>query len=119
MYVAVDGSAVVNNDDPRVVDIASNIKCKKITYSLKGDADIRAVNIERNGLSSIKFSLQFAGQVRTVNLNNIGLHNVANALCASACGLALDIPIDQIADALANFTFPFVISFAFLNMLLE
>ncbi|NIP39536.1 MAG: UDP-N-acetylmuramoyl-tripeptide--D-alanyl-D-alanine ligase, partial [Candidatus Dadabacteria bacterium] len=97
---------IVNNDDPRVVEIASKVNCKKITYSLKSNADIRAFNIERDGLCSTRFTLRIADKDKTVRLNNIGIHNVANALCASACGTALGLTLDEIASALQNFEFP-------------
>ncbi len=97
---------IVNNDDPMVLGIAENINCKKITYSLKENADVRAADIERNGLESLQFNLLIDGEKRAVRLNNIGLHNVSNALCAGACGAAMGLTIDEIAAGLKKFEFP-------------
>ncbi len=97
---------IVNKDDAMILDIAANTGCKKITYSLHGDADVRALNIERDGLSSRLFTLAIGSKKRSIRLNNIGLHNVSNALCASACGVAMGLALDEIASGLEKFEFP-------------
>ncbi len=97
---------IVNKDDPRVLDIAEGTRCKKITYSLSGDADVQAVDINTDGLSSTYFTLKIGDNTNLIRLKNIGLHNVSNALCAASAGVIMDIDIEQIADALENFEFP-------------
>lgn len=97
---------IVNADDPRVVDIASKLDCKNITYSLKGGADVTAEEIQRQGMDAIRFTLCVGGKRKDLKLQNIGIHNVSNALCAAACGVAMNIGIGDIADALSSFEFP-------------
>ncbi len=57
-------------------------------------------------MESMVFTLVIKEDSVPVRLGNIGVHNVANALCASACGYAMGIAIDEIADALQQFEFP-------------
>jgi len=97
---------IVNKDDPMILNIAENIVCKKISYSLYKNADVQAFNIERDGLVSMLFTLGIDNQQRPVRLNNIGIHNVSNALCASACGVAMGLTIDEIASGLEKLKFP-------------
>lgn len=97
---------IVNKDDPRVLDIAAGARCKKITYSLSGDVDVQATDINTDGLSSTYFTLKIGDKTNLVRLKNIGLHNVSNALCAASAGVIMGIDIEQIADALEKFEFP-------------
>jgi len=81
-----------------------------MTYGLSSAADVRAVNVRRNGLQT-QFDLvrsgtaarSGAGATLAVTLNLPGTHNVSNALAAIAVATELGIEDAAIARALAAF----------------
>jgi len=74
-----------------------------LTYGTTRQAEVRAINIRRDGLKT-HFDVQFRGDALwTVTLNVPGMHNVRNALAAVAVGVELDVPFDHIRDGLAAY----------------
>jgi UDP-N-acetylmuramate--alanine ligase len=81
-----------------------------MTYGLAANADVRAVNVRRNGLQT-QFDVMRSGTAAragagarlTVTLNLPGTHNVSNALAAIAVATELGIEDGAIARALAAF----------------
>ncbi|MBS1212105.1 MAG: UDP-N-acetylmuramate--L-alanine ligase, partial [Proteobacteria bacterium] len=89
-HVPFYGLSVVCLDDPGVQDILARIDKPVRTYGLCEEADIRAVDIVRKGLSS-SFSVirdGVAGRLE-ITLNLPGLHNIRNAL--SVIGIATEL----------------------------
>jgi len=74
-----------------------------ITYSATEDADICIQNlIIENGV--YQFDIKTPKKtLKDVVVGLPGLHNVENALAAFAVGFALEIPLEQIKEGLANF----------------
>jgi lipid II isoglutaminyl synthase (glutamine-hydrolysing) len=69
--------------------------------------DVVAREIELQGLDGASFTLHASeGEIR-VQLALPGLYNVYNALAAAALGLALGVPIDEIAAGLERFSAAF------------
>jgi UDP-N-acetylmuramoyl-L-alanyl-D-glutamate--2,6-diaminopimelate ligase len=96
------GTAVLNRDDASHEALAAYPVRRRLTYSIDGPADVRAAAIRPDG-GGVAFEL-LAGEARAeVRLRLAGRFNVANALCAAACGLALDLPLDRIAEGLCAF----------------
>src|SRR5580698_2181886 len=81
-----------------------------MTYGLAAAADVRALNVRRNGLQT-QFDVLRSGTAArsgavatlTVTLNLPGTHNVSNALAAIAVATELGIEDAAIARALAAF----------------
>ncbi|MBK6314239.1 MAG: UDP-N-acetylmuramoyl-tripeptide--D-alanyl-D-alanine ligase [Blastocatellia bacterium] len=97
------GTAVLNADDPRVArmrDRRDDITA--LTYGFADTADVRASNLEAEGLSGSRFRVDTPAGSADVHLPLVGRHNVGNALAAIAAGLALDVPLDAAVDALAD-----------------
>lgn len=99
--------AVVNLDDVRVVERARKVVARKITFSL---TDHNA-NVYANDISEVafapgqyQFTLHANGETLPVTLGVPGKHNIANALAATACSLALNVPLIQIQQGLSGFT---------------
>ncbi len=100
-----NGTFVVNADDPRIVQIAENTKCSKVTYGLKSPgAMLSAGKIEQNGFSGIRFLMNLQGTEFPVELTGIGLHNVLNALCAAGIALSFGCGKEEIKSGLETFT---------------
>jgi len=81
-----------------------------MTYGLADGADVRAINLRRNGLQTQFDVVRSGTAVRngsaaplTVTLNLPGTHNVSNALAAIAVATELGIEDAAIARALAAF----------------
>ncbi len=89
-----DGCAILNGDDLNVRGMRSRTNARVITYGLNDDNDIRASDVESEGLSGIAFRLMLSGEraVR-VRLPLLGRHSVHTALAATTVarefGLAL------------------------------
>ncbi|MGH8238941.1 MAG: UDP-N-acetylmuramate--L-alanine ligase [Steroidobacteraceae bacterium] len=98
------GVAIVCVDDPVAASLLPSIARPVVTYGIEGDADIRAINIERQGTRT-RFDVQRRGSqtLLPVQLNLPGTHNVLNSLAAVAVAVELNVAFDAIQAALANF----------------
>jgi len=98
------GLAVVCADDPIAAGLLSRIARPVVTYGIEQDADVRAMNITREGMKT-RFDVRRRGsdQTFTVQLNLPGTHNVLNSLAAIAVGLELDVSEGAIQAALSSF----------------
>ena len=75
-----------------------------LTFSLEDRlADISAHSIELNQVFATFELITPAGSM-SVRLQTSGRHNVANALAAASCCIALNIPLKQIVEGLQRFT---------------
>lgn len=98
------GAAIICLDDPNVQLIVPHIKRRRVTYGMTAQADISAHNIAYNDHFGSNFTVLRGHDVLgEIKLPVPGLHNVYNALAATAVGLELDVPFERIAEALAGF----------------
>ena len=104
------GVAILNADDNFLMQGYESIKmkegitCRLITFSINKDSHVRAENVVATDYGS-SFTLRIKdGESRAVRLNVHGLFNVYNALAASAVGLSLGVHIEDIKNALENYT---------------
>ena len=96
---------IVNRDDPFITAISENINSKKVTYSIEDTGcDLYAQNIETDGLESIAFDLHIQQKPVSVRIRGMGMHNVMNALCASAISHALGFSPEEIQAGLENYS---------------
>lgn len=98
------GLAVLCLDDAELRSILPRISRPVVTYGLAEGADVRAVNIRREGLQT-RYDVIRPGreQPLAIVLATPGLHNVLNSLAAIAVASELGIPDAAIAAALAQF----------------
>jgi len=107
LCAAADGkgppkTAVLNLDDPSHDELEAYPIARRLTYGIDRPADVRAAGIRPIG-GGTAFRL-CGGEARAeVVLALAGRFNVANALCAAACGLALGLPLDRLAEGLSAF----------------
>jgi UDP-N-acetylmuramate--alanine ligase len=97
------GLAVLCNDDGQVRSILEAVARPFVTYGFAPEADIRAVNVVRDGLQSRYDALRAGREPLSVTINLPGRHNVLNSLAAVAVATELDIPDTAIQRALAHF----------------
>jgi UDP-N-acetylmuramate--alanine ligase len=104
------GLAILCLDDATLASVMPRIGRPSMTYGLAPAADVRAINLRRNGLQT-QFDVVRSGTAArsgggaalTVTLNLPGIHNVGNALAAIAVATELGIDDTAIAQALAAF----------------
>jgi UDP-N-acetylmuramoyl-L-alanyl-D-glutamate--2,6-diaminopimelate ligase len=96
-------AAVVNLDDAFGRRLASEIERPIATYSASGlaEADVRAAEV-RCDLAGTEFHVAHRGGTFRVASPLLGRFNVENLLAAAAAGLALEMPPERIAAALAS-----------------
>jgi UDP-N-acetylmuramoyl-tripeptide--D-alanyl-D-alanine ligase len=105
--LSADGTAVLNADDPHCVDWEKMIGSKKLlrfslSQSLSQQADIYAKDITITHNGNPAFTLVTPVGEAKIQLPLLGQHNVANALAAAACAMAIDIPLPAIKAGLEH-----------------
>lgn len=98
------GAAVVCLDDDHVRSILGRLTRRVITYGTSRQAQVRAENVRPEGAVTHFDVVRDGATLGAVRLRAPGLHNVRNALAATALGLELDVPFATIAAALATYT---------------
>jgi UDP-N-acetylmuramoyl-tripeptide--D-alanyl-D-alanine ligase len=95
-----DGTAILNNDDPRVRALASRTKAKVFTYGLSPESDLWSDRIEGLGLEGVSFDMHYAGETLHIHLPLLGQHSVHTAMRAAAVGLTEGLNWQEIIDGL-------------------
>src|SRR5919202_1662368 len=99
-----NGVAVLNADDPRVLQMAQAAQGRVVRYGVSEEADVRAERISSQGLRGVEFDLFYEGHRRHVRLPLLGAHSVHAALAATAVGLEEQLSLSEIAEALHELT---------------
>jgi len=86
-----EGTAIVNADDPLVLELANSLRTKKITYGIERSADVQAKDIQNLGHKGFTFTAKIFNQSVPIKLSQIGYCNIYNALAALATGHSLGI----------------------------
>lgn len=98
-----DGYVVANRDDANTMATLQGVPRKVMTFGLSKEADVYAENIEFLGANS-HFDVMFKGKLFTdVTLHVPGLHNVKNALAATAAAICLGVRPNAVKYGLAGF----------------
>lgn len=100
--LGADGTAVINADDAYAGSWRSACAGRRqLSFGLQPGADVTATQVEV-GANGMNFVLTHREQERSIRLQLFGRHNVANALAATACAVALNIPLPRIAAGLES-----------------
>jgi UDP-N-acetylmuramate--alanine ligase len=98
------GAAVLCLDDENIQRILPSVNRRAITYGTSAQADLRVTHSAAGHMAS-QFQLTYRGDdLGCFRLHVPGAHNALNAAAAAAVGLELEIPVDQIREALERFT---------------
>jgi UDP-N-acetylmuramoyl-tripeptide--D-alanyl-D-alanine ligase len=98
-----DGTAIINADDPLVLELAKSLRTEKITYGIEQSADVQASDIQNKGSRGFTFTAKIFNQTIPVNLAQIGYCNIYNALAALATGHSLGISGKDMSRGLENY----------------
>ncbi len=97
------GTIVANADDANTMDALKGIHRKMITFGMNSNADVYARNIRYSGTSTT-FDVIYKGRKFTdVTLHVPGVHNVKNALAATAACICVGIRPNAVKYGLAGF----------------
>lgn len=98
------GSPLILNGDNDKLSSVKNDDYKLIFFGIENEnADVRAFDIKENG-SKTEFFVKAYSETQKVTIPTVGIHNVYDALAAYAVGLLLELPTEEIAKALENYT---------------
>ena len=98
-----EGYVVANFEDKNTMETVKNIDRKVLTFGLSSEADVYAENITFLG-STTKFDVMYKGTLFTdVTLHVPGMHNVMNALAATAASICIGIKPLAVKYGLAGF----------------
>jgi len=90
------GSVYLLMDDPNSLSIRSDIEKRVITYGLSPNADVKGLNVRREGFTYWFDLVANGDKLGSIKLNLPGIHNVTNAVAACGVCLELGIRFDQI-----------------------
>jgi UDP-N-acetylmuramate--alanine ligase len=98
------GLAVICRDDPHAAHLLERCPRRALSYGLGAEADFRASDI-RQEAARMRFSIHLPDRPEPLPaiLNLPGVHNVQNALAATAVGWQLAVPVEGILRALEAF----------------
>ena len=98
-----DGCVVANAEDANTMEALRGVPRRIITFGLTDKADVYAENIQFVGANS-SFDIMYKGRKFTdVTLHVPGMHNVKNALAATAASICLGIRPNAVKYGLAGF----------------
>ena len=98
-----DGAVVVNADDPVAMDTVKGLERTIVTFGLSEGADVRAENIVSSGAQS-EFDVVYNGETFAhLNIQVPGIHNVKNALAATAAAILLGVSPTAVTYGLSAF----------------
>ena len=97
------GTAIVNADDPLVLELARSLRAKTVTFGIDQPADVRASEIESKGNLGFQFKVKLFDKTLSVSLPSIGYCNIYNTLAALATGYSLGVQGDAMTLGLENY----------------
>jgi UDP-N-acetylmuramate--alanine ligase len=103
------GIVVASNDDDALRGLLPSVRRRVLSYGTREDSDFRIVGAElscghNDALALSSFRVQYrSGDLGVFQLRVPGEHNIRNATAAIAVGMGLDVPVNCIREALAQF----------------
>jgi UDP-N-acetylmuramoyl-tripeptide--D-alanyl-D-alanine ligase len=91
-------AAVLNGDDPRVLEMGREWKGPRLTFGFSPDCDVRASAIRKRGPEGMTFELRLEGRTKRVLFPFLYEEYVSNLLAAVAVGHALSTPFEAMID---------------------
>ncbi len=95
-------TAIVNADDPLVLELSRSLRAKAITFGIDAPADVRAEDIAPRQSGGFDFTVRLKKERFPVILPFLGHCNIYNALAALAAGHSLGIEPQAMSRGLAG-----------------
>lgn len=97
-----NGIAILNEDDPYVIKMGDDFKGNVIGYGINGNYTVHGKGIQYESKYT-KYICTCFDEAFKVKLNVLGVHNVYNALTATAAARVLGIDVNRIQKTLSEF----------------
>lgn len=98
------GILVINNDDYNARKVISHVSCDVLTFGINTECDFQARNITFNNEGHSKFDVYHKDEfLATFTLKFPGQHNIYNALASIVVSYAMEIPAEQIVEAIRSY----------------
>ncbi len=101
------GTLVISADHPGARELTRRIAGRHdievVTYGDAEDADVRVLKVNPRGLTS-EVTIDLNGKMLTFTVSVPGRHYAHNAVAALAAGVALGLPVHNLASALGKYT---------------
>ncbi len=97
----LDGTAVINMDDPYGRELVHICECPVITYAVRHEADIMASNIS-SGPEGLSFTASYEGNSFQVRTGLLGRPNVENMLAAAGACVLFGLDLGEAFLAISN-----------------
>ena len=96
------GTAVLNADDPKLLQLADQTPANVVLFGLSKNAQIRGQSIRKKELA-LSFTLRMPSESISIDIETPGRFMVSNALAAAAVGYLLGASARQIKTGLESF----------------
>ena len=100
-YIGENGVCVFDIDSEPVADIESQVKCNKVTVSIKQKADVYATNIVTTNKGTT-FTLHIGEKELSCSTRLLGAHNISNLLLCVAMARELELSDEQILSGISK-----------------
>jgi murE/murF fusion protein len=97
-----NGTAVLNADDPRLLQLADHTSRDVLLFGMGKSAVIKALSVKGKG-PGLSFTLVLPDESITVYIKTPAVFMVSNALAAAAVGYLLGLTAKEIKDGLEDF----------------
>ncbi|MEK7650234.1 MAG: UDP-N-acetylmuramoyl-tripeptide--D-alanyl-D-alanine ligase [Patescibacteria group bacterium] len=106
-----EGVAIINADDPRVLAMQKQLKSKVITYGFSRKAEVRAsgvrMSLKKGRPDGMTFKIDYQGKTVPIRVPGVvGEQSIYAFLAAAAVGLAQDLNLIEISEALLKYEHP-------------
>ena len=98
-----EGTAIVNADDPLVLELARSLRARTVTFGIDQPADVRASEIESKDNLGFQFKVKLFDKTLSIRLPYLGYYNIYNTLAALATGYSLGIQEETMTRGLENY----------------
>lgn len=102
-YLKPNGTVILNGDDSLLKSLKGKLPFKQLFYSIKGEGDFVADQVQSNGEKGITFDYIIDGERYPIFVPKPGVHMVLNALAAVAVGNILNVPLNKMIDGISKF----------------
>jgi UDP-N-acetylmuramoyl-tripeptide--D-alanyl-D-alanine ligase len=97
-----NGVAVLNEDDPRVAEMAGKCRARVIRFGGALHADVRAMNVSSQWPERLSLSIETAGVTQLVKTQLVGVHWTPAVLAATAAALECGMSLNRIAQLISR-----------------
>lgn len=97
-----EGTAIVNADDPLVLELARSLRSKVVSFGIDNPADIQATGIRQKDNEGFAVTVSLFEKTFPLHLPLLGYCNIYNALAAIAAASVLGLRPDQMAKGLES-----------------